>query len=139
VLIGLAGMATAAAGRSTSAAAAPTFMYIGSFTAKDGGHGEGLSVYHRNRRLGSLDAGSTADGARRSSFVIIDRQGRHLYAAHGDGTQATAYLRDQATGRLTVLNASRPAAPTECISRLTRPASSSSSRTTPRHGRPSAD
>jgi 6-phosphogluconolactonase (cycloisomerase 2 family) len=38
------------------------------------------------------------------SFVIVDRQGRCLYSAHGDGTQATAYQIDPATGRLTVLN-----------------------------------
>src|SRR6185295_12451809 len=38
------------------------------------------------------------------SFVIIDRQRRFLYSAHGDGTQATAYRIDQATGRLTMVN-----------------------------------
>ena len=38
------------------------------------------------------------------SFVIVDRAGRHLYSAHGDGTQVTSYAIDQATGRLTVLN-----------------------------------
>jgi 6-phosphogluconolactonase len=104
LLIGLAGVAAAAAGRSTSAAATPTFLYVGSFTAKDGGHGEGLSVYHRN---GDSDPWTLVQRLKEladPSFVIIDRQGRHLYAAHGDGTQATAYRRDQATGRLTVLN-----------------------------------
>ena len=35
-----------------AAAAAPTFMYIGSFTQKDGGHGEGLSVYRRESEAG---------------------------------------------------------------------------------------
>jgi len=104
LLIGLAGMATAAAGRSTSAAAAPTFMYVGSFTAKDGGHGEGLSVYHRNGDSDPWTLVQRLTELADPSFLIIDRQGRHLYAAHGDGTQATAYLRDQATGRLTVLN-----------------------------------
>ena len=38
------------------------------------------------------------------SFLIVDRQGRHLYSAHGDGTQATSYQIDQASGRLTLLN-----------------------------------
>jgi 6-phosphogluconolactonase (cycloisomerase 2 family) len=38
------------------------------------------------------------------SFLIVDRQGRHLYSAHGDGTEATAYRIDETSGRLTVLN-----------------------------------
>jgi 6-phosphogluconolactonase len=38
------------------------------------------------------------------SFLILDRAGRHLYSAHGDGTQVTAYRIDQASGRLSVLN-----------------------------------
>jgi 6-phosphogluconolactonase len=38
------------------------------------------------------------------SFVIIDRQKRRLYSAHGDGTEASAYDIDAATGRLTLLN-----------------------------------
>jgi 6-phosphogluconolactonase (cycloisomerase 2 family) len=38
------------------------------------------------------------------SMLAIDRQGRCLYSAHGDGTQATAYRIDPSTGRLTVLN-----------------------------------
>jgi 6-phosphogluconolactonase (cycloisomerase 2 family) len=38
------------------------------------------------------------------SFLTIDRQGRCLYSAHGDGTQATAYRIESATGRLTVIN-----------------------------------
>jgi 6-phosphogluconolactonase (cycloisomerase 2 family) len=38
------------------------------------------------------------------SFVIVDRQKRHLYSAHGDGTEAVAYAIDDATGRLSVIN-----------------------------------
>ena len=45
-LVGLAGVA-ATARRPVAAAAAPRFMYIGSFTGKDAGHGDGLSVYAR--------------------------------------------------------------------------------------------
>jgi 6-phosphogluconolactonase (cycloisomerase 2 family) len=36
--------------------------------------------------------------------LIADRARRHLYSAHGDGTQVTAYRIDEATGRLAVLN-----------------------------------
>jgi hypothetical protein len=60
-LAGIAGLTTAVASRSVSIAsgesvgapqtdrspaAVPMFMYVGSFTGKDRGHGEGLSVYH---------------------------------------------------------------------------------------------
>jgi 6-phosphogluconolactonase (cycloisomerase 2 family) len=104
VLIGLAGMTAAAAGRSTSAAAAPTFMYVGSFTAKDGGHGDGLSVYSRGGESSPWTLIQRLKEPADPSFVIVDRQGRYLYASHGDGTQATSYRIDQTTGRLTILN-----------------------------------
>ena len=38
------------------------------------------------------------------SYLIVDRQGRFLYSAHGDGTEATACRIDQQTGRLTIVN-----------------------------------
>jgi 6-phosphogluconolactonase len=111
-LVGLAGVtaATASARRARAAAAPdaaagpPTFMYVGSFTSKERGRGEGLSVY---RRGGESDPwalvqllGDLAD----PSFLAIERQGRFLYSSHGDGTQASAYRIDPATGRLSVLN-----------------------------------
>jgi 6-phosphogluconolactonase (cycloisomerase 2 family) len=37
------------------------------------------------------------------SWLTLDRPGRVLYAAHGDGTEATAYAIDPASGRLRVL------------------------------------
>ena len=85
-------------------AAAPTFMYVGSFTGKDRGHGEGLSVYRRNGESNPWTLIQLLKELADPSFLIIDRQGRCLYSAHGDGTQATAYQIDQATGRLKVLN-----------------------------------
>lgn len=102
-LRGAVGTAVAAAVR-LRAAPAPTFMYVGSFTKKDGGHGEGLSVY---RRASASDPWTLVDVLRDladPSFIVIDRQARFLYASHGDGTQATAYRIDQATGRVTVVN-----------------------------------
>jgi 6-phosphogluconolactonase len=103
-LIGLAGATAAAASRSMSALAEPAFMYVGSFTGKDGGHGEGLSVYRRNSEQDAWAPVQLLKDFADPSFLIVDRQGRCLYAAHGDGTQATAYRIDPATGRLTVLN-----------------------------------
>jgi 6-phosphogluconolactonase len=79
-------------------------MYVGSFTTKDGGHGEGLSVYQRNRESDKWTLIQLLKELADPSFLIVDRAGRHLYSAHGDGTQVTAYRIDQTTGRLTVLN-----------------------------------
>jgi 6-phosphogluconolactonase len=116
----LAGLAGAAAlvRRSTSAAAgaqvlerqrdgrprAPQFMYVGSFTAKDGGHGEGVSVFHRDPAGKSWTLVQVVKEFADPSFLIVDRAGTHLYSAHGDGTQVTAFHIDRSTGRLSVLN-----------------------------------
>ena len=83
---------------------APMFMYIGSFTGKERGHGEGLSVYRRSRESDTWTLVQLLKDIADPSFLIIDRPGRRLYSAHGDGTQVTAYQIDQVTGRVTVLN-----------------------------------
>ena len=120
-VVGLGGMAAAIANRSRRAsaegagdpqgragersqAAAPNFMYVGSFTGEGRGHGEGLSVYHRNGEADRWTLIQLLKDLADPSFLIIDRQKRCLYSAHGDGTQATAYQIDPSTGRLTVLN-----------------------------------
>jgi 6-phosphogluconolactonase len=87
-----------------AAAATPNFMYVGSFTSTGRGHGEGLSAYRLNRESGTWALVQVLKDLADPSFLIIDRQGRCLYSAHADGTQATAYQIDQATGRLNVLN-----------------------------------
>jgi 6-phosphogluconolactonase len=79
-------------------------MYVGSFTTKDGGRGEGLSVYQRDPKSQTWTLIQLLKDFADPSFLILDRAGRHLYSAHGDGTQVTAYRVDQGTGRLTVLN-----------------------------------
>ena len=101
-LIGLAGVTAIA--RRPQAAAAPAFMYVGSFTGEGRGHGEGLSVFRRAGESARWTLVQLLKELADPSFLIIDRQGRCLYSAHGDGTEATAYQIDQATGRLTVLN-----------------------------------
>jgi 6-phosphogluconolactonase len=99
-----AALSFARAARAAPAAEAPTLMYVGSFTKKDGGHGEGLSMY---RRRGASDPWKLVDVIREladPSFLITDRQKRFVYSSHGDGTHATAYRIDRASGRLTVIN-----------------------------------
>jgi 6-phosphogluconolactonase len=111
--MGLAGLAVGMTTRSSpvraqtrrsSAVAPPTFMYIGSFTGQGRGHGEGLSVYNRQRESDAWTLIQVLTDLADPSFVIVDRQRRVLYSAHGDGTQATAYRIDRENGRLTVLN-----------------------------------
>jgi 6-phosphogluconolactonase (cycloisomerase 2 family) len=79
-------------------------MYVGSFTGEGRGHGEGLSVFHRAGESDRWQRIQLLKDLADPSFVIVDRQGRCVYSAHGDGTQATAYRIDQESGRLSVLN-----------------------------------
>ena len=79
-------------------------MYVGSFTGEGRGHGEGLSVFHRAGQSDRWQRIQLLKELADPSFVIVDRQQRCLYSVHGDGTQATAYRIDQATGGLSVLN-----------------------------------
>jgi 6-phosphogluconolactonase len=110
--MGVAGVTTAMAGariravgdNRTAATSPPTWMYVGSFTGKERGRGEGLSVYRRNGESDSWTMAQLVKEIADPSFLAIDREGRILYSSHGDGRQATAFLIDPATGRLSVLN-----------------------------------
>jgi 6-phosphogluconolactonase (cycloisomerase 2 family) len=79
-------------------------MYVGSYTSEARGHGEGISVYRRDRPSDAWALVQVLEDFADPSFLAIDRQGRCLYSAHGDGTQATAYRIDPSTGRLSVIN-----------------------------------
>jgi 6-phosphogluconolactonase len=105
-LFGLTGAAIATTARSLFAApvAPPTWMYVGSFTGEGRGHGEGLTVFRRGGEADRWQRVQVLGDFADPSFVIVDRQARCLYSAHGDGTQATAYRIDQMSGRLSVLN-----------------------------------
>jgi 6-phosphogluconolactonase (cycloisomerase 2 family) len=105
-LVGLSAAAAAAATRSLRAAPdpPPTWMYVGSFTGEGRGHGEGLTVFHRRGDADRWQRVQVVKDLADPSFVIVDRQARCLYSAHGDGTQATAFRIEQAGGRLSVLN-----------------------------------
>jgi 6-phosphogluconolactonase (cycloisomerase 2 family) len=104
-LASLAAVTLGAATRSWAAQPAPPrFMYIGSFTGGGRGHGEGISVYGRKNDSSPWTLVQVFGDFPDPSFLCIDRQGRFLYSAHGEGTEATAYRIDQATGRLKPLN-----------------------------------
>jgi 6-phosphogluconolactonase len=87
------------------AAQAPTpqFVYVGSFTTPERGHGEGITVFRRGPSGGWSQVQLLKD-LENPSFLIIDRSGRFLYAVHSDGDKASAYRIDPASGRLTLVN-----------------------------------
>jgi 6-phosphogluconolactonase len=102
-LAGLAGVAVGAARQAGSTnPSMPAFMYVGSYTSETRGHGEGISVYRREPNVWTVV--QVVKDFADPSFLAIDRQRRCLYSAHGDGTEATAYRIDPATGRLSVIN-----------------------------------
>src|SRR5688572_20595508 len=85
--------------------AAPAFMYVGCYTTKDRGDGEGISVYRRDAGSKPWTFVHVLKGEVNPSFLAMSRDTRFLYSVHGgEGTYASAYQIDQATGRLTKLN-----------------------------------
>jgi 6-phosphogluconolactonase (cycloisomerase 2 family) len=107
-LKGLAGSATAIVTAPSAFAAVasegPTLMYVGSFTRKDGGHGEGISIYRRSSASAPWTLVDVLRQLADPSFLITDHRKRFVYSSHGDGTEATAYRIDRSTGRLTIVN-----------------------------------
>ena len=99
-LTGLAGVTFAA----YTDRSVPHFMYVGSYTSAGRGHGEGISAYRRNRKADAWSLIHVVNDFADPSFLTIDPKGGCLYVAQGDGTQATAYRIDPATGRLSLIN-----------------------------------
>jgi 6-phosphogluconolactonase len=102
-LIGLAGAVAAERFERVAAQAAPSFMYVGSFTTPERGHGDGITVYQRIGGAPWKQIQLVKD-LENPSFLITDRAGRCLYAVHSDGDRASSYRIDPATGRLSLLN-----------------------------------
>jgi len=81
-----------------------TLAYVGGYTARErNGRGEGVNVYHVEPASGTWSHLQLLPDIANPSWLTLDRPGRALYAAHGDGTEATAYAIDPASGRLRVL------------------------------------
>jgi 6-phosphogluconolactonase (cycloisomerase 2 family) len=83
--------------------AARSFAYVGCYTTPERyARGDGIHVYQVDaaawtpvQRVGELV---------NPSFLAMRRDGRFLYAAHGDESYASAYAADPESGRLTPLN-----------------------------------
>jgi len=88
---------------SRSKSSAPRFMYVGSFTTPERGHGEGIGVYNMNAS-GRWARIQLLKDLENPSFLIIDPPGRYLYCVHSDGDRVSAYRIDENSGRLTLLS-----------------------------------
>ena len=84
-------------------APAPSFMYVGSFTTPERGHGDGITVFQRTGG-GPWRQIQLVKDLENPSFLITDPRGRYLYSVHSDGDRASAYRIDPVTGRLALLN-----------------------------------
>src|SRR3569623_1923862 len=105
-----AGAATLApgAGRVARGGSMSAFAYVGCRTSRErNAKGEGISVWriaadgawHRIQLVGDLV---------NPSWLAFDRSRRFLYTVHGDGSEASAFRIDPATGELTFLNRVTP-------------------------------
>src|SRR5437773_925889 len=100
-----AGGCAAASGPSASAATrrTPMFAYVGCYTSKErNGKGEGVSVYRMDAASGEWTQVQVVKDVVNPSWLTLDHRRRFLYAAHGDGSEATAFAIDTPTGRLTL-------------------------------------
>jgi 6-phosphogluconolactonase (cycloisomerase 2 family) len=81
------------------------FAYVGSYTEPERhGRGTGINVYRVDRRTGAFDYVQRISQLENPSFLALSADGRHLYAVHGDRTEATSFSIDERTGKLTLLN-----------------------------------
>src|SRR5439155_1752903 len=98
-----AGGCAAARGPSASAATrrTPMFAYVGCYTSKErNGKGEGVSVYRMDAASGEWTQVQVVKDVVNPSWLTLDHRRRFLYAAHGDGSEATAFAIDTPSGRL---------------------------------------
>jgi 6-phosphogluconolactonase len=80
------------------------FAYVGGYTTKDrNGRGEGINVYRVDAGSGTWSHLQLLGDIANPSWLLLDRPGRVLYAAHGEGVEASAYAIDPASGRLRAL------------------------------------
>jgi len=97
--LGASGGAWAAKGR-----AMPGFAYVGCRTSRErNAKGDGIGVY----RIGADGAWTRTQlvgDLLNPSYLAFDRTRRFLYTVHGDGTEASAFRIDPASGELTFLN-----------------------------------
>lgn len=81
------------------------FAYVGCYTTPErNGRGNGINVYRVDRRTGRFRHVQRVDGLENPSFLALNSAGTHLYAVHGDRSEATSFTVDRRTGKLALLN-----------------------------------
>lgn len=99
-------LAAAGAGPLLTAAEVPSlFAYVGCYTTpKRYARGDGIHVFQVDETTGSWSPVQTLGGLVNPSFLVLSKDQRHLYAAHGDEGYASAMAVEPGTGRLRLLN-----------------------------------
>ncbi|WP_321471566.1 lactonase family protein [uncultured Paludibaculum sp.] len=99
-------MATAVSGAmATAAPASALFAYVGCYTsAKRYARGDGIHVFRVDEQTGAWSPAHVLGGLVNPSFLVLRKDQRFLYAAHGDEGYASAIAVESGTGRLTLLN-----------------------------------
>ena len=84
---------------------APLYAYVGSRTTRErNARGEGISVYRVDLASGALERVQLLGGLVNPSFLALNADGDRLYAVHGDGSLASAFTVDRASGQIALLN-----------------------------------
>ena len=88
----------------------PIQLYVGSYSSPQGpegsrGNGQGIYLFHMDGQTGALTPRELFPNPRNPSWLALDAANTHLYSANetADGS-VSAYSRDPANGRLTLLN-----------------------------------
>lgn len=85
--------------------AARLFAYVGCYTTPERyARGDGIHVYRVDAGGGGWAPVERVGELVNPSFLAMRRDGRFLYAAHGDESYASAFAVEPASGRLTPLN-----------------------------------
>jgi 6-phosphogluconolactonase (cycloisomerase 2 family) len=81
------------------------FVYVGCRTSKErNARGEGINVYHMDADTGRLTHIQLVSALINPSFMALNSTGSHLYCAHGDCEEASAFRINPKDGTLSYLN-----------------------------------
>ncbi|MDR3536765.1 MAG: lactonase family protein [Acetobacteraceae bacterium] len=81
------------------------FAYVGGYTTPDrDGRGNGINVYRIDPATGAWTHRQHIGGLENPSLFTLRRDASRLYAVHGARTLISAFMRDPASGALTLLN-----------------------------------
>ncbi len=79
--------------------------YVGSRTTRErNARGHGITVYQIDLSTASFDPVQVMTDLVNPSYLAINRSGKTLYCVHGDGSEASAFNVDPASGALRLLN-----------------------------------